>query len=174
MDKKDYDPKFLIDYKIPGFYNFYKNLSNYINQNITLDYFNNEKKIRELFKGNIEQEKNNFHDKEEMLLNTLYEGISKEFSFEFEIINKIPPYLILKDYINYYLDKNNSKDGMNCKLIQLLLELRFNNDNKKIIIVNNQNDDFKIVLIKIMWIESNVNYILKILNIYKICKRNFQ
>jgi len=154
VDKKDYDPKFLLDYKIPGFNNFYKNISNYINQNITLDYFNNEKRIRELFKGNIEQEKNN--------------------SFEFEIINKIPPYLILKDYINYYLDKNNSKDGMNCKLIQLLLELRFNNDNKKIIIVNNQNDDFKIVLIKIMWIESNVNYILKILNIYKICKRNFQ
>ncbi len=173
MDKKDYDPKFLLDYKIPGFYNFYKNLSNYINQNITLDYFNNEKKIRELFKGNIEQEKNNFHDKEEMLLNTLYEGFSKEFSFEFEIINKIPPYLILKDYINYYLDKNNSKDGMNCKLIQLLLELRFNNDNKKIIIVNNQNDDFKIVLIKIMWIESNVNYILQILNIYKYAKEIF-
>ncbi len=173
MDKKDYDPKFLLDYKIPGFYNFYKNLSNYINQNITLDYFNNEKKIRELFKGNIEQEKNNFHDKEEMLLNTLYEGISKEFSFEFEIINKIPPYLILKDYINYYLDKNNSKDGMNCKLIQLLLELRFNNDNKKIIIVNNQNDDFKIVLIKIMWIESNVNYILKIINIYEYAKQIF-
>ena len=72
VDKKDYDPKFLLDYKIPGFNNFYKNISNYINQNITLDYFNNEKRIRELFKGNIEQEKNNFHDKEEMLLNTLY------------------------------------------------------------------------------------------------------
>ena len=173
MDKKDYDPKFLIDYKIPGSYNFYKNLSNYINQNITLDYFNNEKKIRELFKGNIEQEKNNFHDKEEMLLNILYEGISKEFSFEFEIINKIPPYLILKDYINYYLDKYNSKDDMKCKLIELLLELRFNSENKKVIIMNNQNDDFKIVLIKIMWIESNVNYILKILNIYEYAKHIF-
>ena len=35
-----YEPKFLFNYKIPGFYNFYKNLSEYLNQNISSDDLN--------------------------------------------------------------------------------------------------------------------------------------
>ena len=46
IDKNIYEPKFLFNYKIPGFYNFYRNLSNYINKNITIEYFNNEKNLR--------------------------------------------------------------------------------------------------------------------------------
>ncbi len=46
IDKDDkYKPKFLFNYKIPGFFNFYKNLSEYLNQNITNDFFDNEKKL---------------------------------------------------------------------------------------------------------------------------------
>ena len=45
-----YKPKFLFNYNVPGFYNFYIYISNYINRNITLSYFNNEKNIRKKYK----------------------------------------------------------------------------------------------------------------------------
>ena len=40
-------PKFLLNYKIPGFDNFYIELSDFIKKNITVDYFNNETNLRE-------------------------------------------------------------------------------------------------------------------------------
>ena len=43
--------------------------------------------------------------------------------------------------------------------------MRFNEEKNKII-KNNKNDPIKILLIKIIWIESNVNYILNILKIF--------
>ena len=51
FSKLTFLPKFLSNYKIPGFYDFYKNLSDYLNNNITIEYFNNEKKLREYFKS---------------------------------------------------------------------------------------------------------------------------
>ena len=42
-----YEPKFLFNYKIPGFYNFYKDLSDYLTKNITSEFLNNEKKLRD-------------------------------------------------------------------------------------------------------------------------------
>ena len=41
-----YNPKYLYNYNAPGLYNFYMNISNYINKNITSEYFNNDKKLR--------------------------------------------------------------------------------------------------------------------------------
>ena len=51
FSKLTFVPKFLSNYKISGFYDFYKNLSDYLNNNITIEYFNNEKKLREYFKS---------------------------------------------------------------------------------------------------------------------------
>ena len=53
------------------------------------------------------------------------------------------------------------KDDIYHKIIELLLKLRFNEENRII----QRKDKIKILLIKIIWIESNVNIIF---NIYKI------
>ena len=69
------------------------------------------------------------------------------YKFIIDIINKIPNDLIFKDYIIYYLQKYinpqsiYNKDDTYHKLIELLL--------------------------KIIWIESNINYILKIIKIFE-------
>ena len=163
-----YTPKFLFYYNIPGFFNFYINISNYINKNISLDYYKNEKRFRDLLEISFEKNKD-FHEKEESLLSSVYQEIKKD-KFIFEIIyeNKIEINLILQDYITYYLQKYKNKDkifkndDIYHKLIELLLKLRF--DDKKII-KENENSQINILSIKILWIESNINYILNILKI---------
>ena len=174
MDKNDYEPKFLFNYIIPGLYNFYKNLSNFIQKNINVEHFNNEKNLREYFSSNSEKEKKDFHDKEELLLSDIYNEINED-KFMYEIINSIAPDLILKDYITYYLNKyiiTNTKNDINNELIHLLLNLRFNKE-KNEIIKNNIGSPIKLVLIKIMWIESNINYISNILMIFEKAKEFF-
>ena len=59
-NEEKYEPKFLFYYKIPGFYNFYKDLSDYINKNITTEFYNNEKKLRDYSKKNLMNKKTNF------------------------------------------------------------------------------------------------------------------
>jgi hypothetical protein len=83
-DKRDYKPKFLYNYKIPGFYNSYKNLSDYINNNIIIDYFNCEKNLRKYdSKANLEKKKNEFFKKEKELLSSLYDYFYEDkFLFE--------------------------------------------------------------------------------------------
>ena len=161
-----YKPKFLFNYNVPGFYNFYIYISNYINRNITLSYFNNEKNIRELLKPNYDKIKD-FYEKEESLLFNVYKEIEKNNKFIFDCINKIDnKNVIFQDYITYYLQKYKNKDGIYKindkyhKIIELLLQLRFK-------IKNNENNHINILLKKIIWIESNVNYILKILKIFE-------
>ena len=91
------------------------------------------------------------------------------YKFIIDIINKIPNELIFKDYIIYYLQKYinpqsiYNKDDTYHKLIELLLKLRFNEENKII----KGNNEINVLLIKIIWIESNINYILKILKIFE-------
>ncbi len=46
MEKTAFVHKFLFNYKIPWFYDFYKKLSDLIDKNISVEYFNNEKKLR--------------------------------------------------------------------------------------------------------------------------------
>ena len=171
MEENNYQPKFFLNYKIPGFFNLYMNLSNYINKTIAVEFFNNETKLREYYGKEEEKQEKEFHEKEEDLLSLVYDKISED-NFIFDIINKISPDLILKDYITYYLDINISdeyKSEMNNKLIELLLKLRFNEE-KNQIIKKNKNDLIKILLIKIIWIVSNVNYILSILKIFYYAK----
>ena len=172
IEKREYEPKFLFNYKIPGFYNFYTYLSNYINKNIIVEFFNNEKKLRETFKFDSEKQIIEFHDKEENFLSSIYDEISGE-KFIIDIIHKIPPDLILKDYISYYLDKyDNKQSDINNKIIVLILKLRYNEEINQII-KKNKNNLAKIFLIKIIWLESNVNYILSILQLFYYCKELF-
>jgi len=173
-DKK-YEPKFLFNYNVPGFYEFYVNISNYINKNISAYYFTNEKKFRELLNLTFEKE-NDFHEQEQSLLSTVYKEVEKNNKFIFEFANKIDKNIIFQDYITYYLQKYYIQDGIYKnddiyhKIIELLLKLRF--DNKKII-KDNENSQINVLLIKIIWIESNVNYILNIIKIVELALEIF-
>lgn len=73
--------------------------------------------------------------------------------------------------MNKYFESK-TKAEINNKLIHLLLNLRFDEKKNKII-SNNKDDQIKIILIKIMWIESNVNYISDIIKIFEIVKDLF-
>ena len=171
--------KFLFNYNIPGFYNFFVTLSDYINQKITSIYFNNENQLRKL---KIEDDNiiNDLYKTEKNLVEMTNKEFSENpsFAFIFEIINENPSVnnekyniiftdLIFKDYITYYLQKYKSKDDLYnnndiyYKIIELLVNLRFNKTHKIM-----QNDDkIEILLLKIIWIESNVSHILDILKI---------
>ena len=170
--------KFKYNYNIPGFYNFYLKISDYINKNITLNYIKNEKNLRKMLDEDI-GEIRKFHENEENLLNNLSKEIENNYKFIFNITNKIPEDLLLKDYITFYVQKYkenhnfyddiNYKDDIYYKLLDLLLKLRFNNENQ--IITNNSK--INIFLIKIIWIESNINYIFNILKIIENAKQIF-
>ncbi len=91
-----------------------------------------------------------------------------------DAIKQIPTDLILKDYINYYLNeyiKSEAKTEINNKLLHLLLNSRFNENNE--IIKNNIKEPIKVMLIKIIWIESNINYISNILKIFELAIKLF-
>ena len=168
VDDSKYEPKFLFNYKIPGFYNFYKDLSDYLINNITVEFFNNEKKLRDYSKKKTEEAINIFHEKEKDLLNKVLEKISQDKLY-FDLINKITPDLILKDYITFYLEKIigcYSKGFL--KIIELLLSLRFTEE--KEIIKENEYNPINIIILKIIWIESNSNYIESILKAFEISK----
>ena len=171
-DKK-YEPKFLSNYKVPGFYRFYKTLSDYLTKDINTEFLNNEKNLRDIDlnedpKPNIAKELEDFHEKEEELLKKVLEKIEKDKIY-FDLINKITPDLILQDYIIFYLEKYL---GIYSKpfyyIISLLLDIRFSNE-RNIVNENNENP-LNIVMIKIMWIESNSNYIEGIMKAFELGK----
>ena len=99
-------------------------------------------------------------------------------------IADIPKDYLLNDYITFFLfkycrnisNKPNIKiknfQNYHYKLINLILKLRFNDNNK--IIKDNINNELKVILIKLNWLESNVKYIMDILNIYSILKGNYE
>ena len=64
------------------------NISNYISKNISPDYFNNEKKLREAKREDIEKIRD-FQDNESDLLGKLNKEISKNKIFNVIIANKI-------------------------------------------------------------------------------------
>ena len=170
FDKNNnYNCKFSYNFSIPGLYNFYSSFSSYITKNIASKYFDNEKKLRYLLKEDA-QKIIEFHNKEDELLESAFAEIKKD-EFVFGIIDKISSDLILKDYVTYYLKKYKdnfgiyNKDDIYHKIIELLLNIRFNKENRIIKLDNKAN----ILLIKIIWIESNINYIL---NIYKIIENS--
>ena len=96
------------------------------------------------------------------------ETIQKDKLYK-DLIDKITPDLILKDYITYYLEKYlgiYSKPFY--KIITLLLDFRFSNERN--IIKFNIENPLNIVIIKIMWIESNINYIESLLRSFELGK----
>jgi hypothetical protein len=168
-DKIEYKPKFLFNYKIPGFFYFYKNLSDYLNESITFEYYNNEMDLREYEGKKSEKEKFSFHNKEKELLNEVEEFINNDQKYS-NLIDNIPSDLLLEDYITFYIDKYFKKDNEfenffknNNKVIELLLNKRFSEEMMNPLIAFNETN---IILLKIIWIESNKNYIKNILEIF--------
>ena len=160
-DEIKIDPKFLFNYNVPGLYNFFEIFSKYINKNIVPAYYNNEKKLRDALIFNI-RNKDKFQENEESLIENTNKYINNN-KFIKDILEKVSHDLIFCDYVTYYLQKKSEikdfyKDDIYHKLIELLLKLRFKKETKE----NNMND----LLTKIIWIESNVNYILNILKIF--------
>ena len=164
----NYNCKFFYNFNIPGFYNFYLSFSDYIKNNISKNYLDNEKTLRYLLREDA-QKILEFHNKEDELLENAYKEIEKN-KFVFDNIKKISSDLIFKDYVTYYLKKYKdnfgiyNKDDIYHKIIELLLSLRFNKENR----IMKSDNKINILLIKIIWIESNVNYIL---NIYKLIEK---
>ena len=79
----------------------------------------------------------------------------------------------MNDYITFYLDKYIEKNiyFKNYKnIIKLLLSLRFSAE-KNQIIENNESQQIKILFIKILWIESNINYIKNIIKLFDLAKK---
>ena len=184
--KERYDLKFDLNFVIPGFYNIYGALSDIISKNYSGDFMKNEKKLREFKskKGNKDDAISNFYDKESELIDRLSQEMQNDdnqsiFNMMYSV--KIPENIFLDDYITFYLNKyyNDNKEinnNISCylsyghtnhKIIKCLLKLRF----KK---YDDTKDENTIELIKkICWIESNINYIIDILQIYKELKDNF-
>ena len=171
------EPQFRFGYKIPGFFHFYKNLSCLLKKAFTDRFLTNEKKLRKYFGKNPIIIKDEFHEIEEsILVDVLAEiDIDKEkFEFFFNLIdkNEISQKLFLNDYIKFFLDSNISEDKYfkSCsKIIKLLLKLRFSSE-KNQIIKKNESEPINILLIKLLWIESNVNYIKNILEVFNHAK----
>ena len=161
-----YKSKFLFNYNVPCTYNFFGYISNYINNNISINYSVNEKKIRKSPNLGIEQIKE-YHDIEEKLLKNVYNEIYNNYKFIFNIIDYIPDELIVDDYITYYIQKYINRDNINNyndiyhKIIEILIKLRFNKENTII----KSNEEITILFLKIIWLESNINYILDLLKI---------
>jgi len=148
-----------------------KMISDYINKDITSNYFYIEKKLRETKKLD-DDKKDNFHDKEQSFLKKVIDNKNiSENEFLNQLLNKIPTDLIFTDYITYYLQKyrneNNlyKKDDHYHKLLEILLKIRF--DEEKKIIKNNNGNKINILLIKLIWLESNINFIQDIFKIYE-------
>ena len=89
-----------------------------------------------------------FHDKEDEVLEDVYKEIEKD-QFVFGNINKISSDLIFKDYVTYYLKKYKgsfdiyNKDDIYHNIIELLLKLRFNKENRIIKKINKYNIEEK-------------------------------
>ena len=169
-----YKCKFLLGYNIPTLYNFYSSLSNYININIKLDYSNNENDLREELDSHIKI-KREFYKNEKFLLDKVFKEFENNYENILYILDKISIDLIFKDYIIYYLKKYNNNlyhyniDDIYNKIIEILIKLRFNKENE----IMKNNNKTKILLIKIIWIESNVEYIINILKIIEMALKIF-
>ena len=184
-DKKNFEPKFLPNYILPGFFKFYQNLSNYINENIAANYFNNERDLinKELvckeLKNLNKYEKimcealENFYEEEEDLSLSVFDEIKKD-KFIFGIKNWINLDLIIRDYYNYYFYENNLNhlnDDLNLKLIEMITYIRFNEEKR--FVKNNINSQLKFIIIMMIWIEASKKFILNIFKIFQNAKDIF-
>ena len=178
--KDKVNDKICLLYKIPGLYILYVEINKYIKENIVNEYYKNENDFRKALpkKGTEEILINKFHRNEANYLdrlcnhlysNDLFNSLIKEKN---KNITKEFIELLLYDYITFYLLKigNNYPSETDYLLILKLLDIRFKIHKDKNesynIIRSNYNDELKILFIKILWLESNYDYIMKILEIY--------
>ena len=166
--------KIKFNYNILGFYNFFENISNYIKNEISLEYLINEKKLRKFIIGCPTNIKKDMSEIEGYLINKVYDEVNYNHQLIIRIIDYVSIDLIIKDYITFYLEKYNHKkiiykiDDINHSIIEILIKLRFNHENKII-----GKNSLNILLTKIIWLESNVDYILNILKIIEKAKMIF-
>jgi hypothetical protein len=117
-------PKFTLNHLVPGFYNFYTILTDFINDNILNDFIKNEKKIRFYLNTNKFDTKQNYYKKEEDFLSLTYHEIENhEFASEF--ITKIPPNILLNDYITYFFAEYDIDKGfeINYNIIIIIFQV---------------------------------------------------
>ena len=175
-----------ISFKLPGFFNIIKEMNKYINQNIALNFYLNEKKLRYSLAKDKELSdlKIKFHESERQLFELTYNKfitfplIQSLLGIQFEDKSELDEFrdLLIKDYLNiylrkYYIVKKDFSDEIEFDIILLLLNLRYNENNELIISILNENDSkiekiFKVFIINIIWIESNKDSILDYIIIY--------
>ena len=192
-------------YKIPGLYNLYQDISDYIIKYIKNDFYENERKFRLALPKTEEEKENlidNFIENNENYIDKIYNYLNSDNIFEILIeqqnsndkkeFEKFED-LLIKDYITFYLfrqydngnNKNNNVDDAyfydynkkyinyypndaEHKIILKLMDIRFKKkENDNVNIISKTNDDYlKIFIKKILWIESNYDYIISIIKIY--------
>ena len=172
-----------LNYKIPGFFNIYKDIKKYLEkEKISFDYKQDETEIRksvfELLSRSLSKLRNDlkeFNDKlySELISKQLFDKIIETKITDKSYIEFIE--LFLNDYITFYLvNLYNNKindfviNDVFHKIILLLLELKFkglNNEEKYTIPLQD-------VISKILWLEGNSKYIKNILELYKLISEN--
>ena len=187
--KDKYDLKFDLNYKLPGFYYIFVKLSKLILKSYSSRFKQNERTLRLFVKGSQDNAEANFISSESDIINQLYDELNNEEYKEILImlnIIKNNENLFLDDYITFYLDKNYNKENLNQshylsfgevnhKLIHYILKMRFKiNEEQNEDDENNDDYNLKSILKKLCWLESNINYIIGILDIYKELKGNFE
>jgi len=175
-----------ISFKLPGFFNIFKEMNKYINQNITLNFYLNEKKLRYSLAKDKELRdlKIEFYEKERTLFELTYNKfitfplIQSLLGIQFEDKSELDEFrdLLIKDYLNlylrkYYKTKKDYSDEIEYDLILLLLNLRYNEHNELIENIIKENSSkiekiFKVFIVNIIWIESNKDSILDFIIIY--------
>ena len=175
-----------ITFKLPGFFNILKEMNKYINQNIALNFYLNEKKLRYSLAKN--KELNDliikFHENERQFFELTYNKfiafplIQSLLEIQFKDKSELDEFrdLLIKDYLNlylrkYYISKKDYNDEFEYDIILLLLNLRYNKNNKLITSILNENSSelekiFKVFIINIIWIESYKDSSLDYLIIY--------
>ncbi len=175
-----------ISFKLPGFFNILKEMNQYINQNISLNFYLNEKKLRYSLAKDKELSdlKIRFHENERQFFEMAYNKfisfplIQSLLEIQFEDKSELNEFedLLKKDYLNlylrkYYQSKKDYNDEFEYEIILLLFKLRYNENNKLITSILNENSSkiekiFKVFIINIIWVESYKDSILDYLIVY--------
>ena len=170
-------------YKIPGFFNIYKGIKQYIHdEKMSFYYRQDELELRKseyekasYLLAKLKKDMKDFTEKlyvdltSKQYLNRVIEAKTDDENY-IEFIE-----VFLSDYITYYLvklykDMNNEFEinDIPHKLILLLLDLKF----KEISEEEKFNLPLQNNVSKILWLEANVNYIKEIIDLYNIISEN--